>query len=151
MHYPKTALNVLQHKNLAAVHENWIENVSKGSSFPGFSTFLKDSTLALSAQEPVVEGIPLPKWLEEEAYKKLDARVDVMRQICEAIEYLHSKDIVHGNLWPKTIFVIPSHLQKTENVVKLVTFGWNTVHKYSAPESVSLFFFIVESAEYRIF
>lgn len=121
------------------VHENWTENVRKGSSFPGYSTILKDSTLALSAQE-TVEEVSLSVWLEKEAYKKLDARVNVMRQICKAMQYLHSKNIIYGNLWPKTIFVTPP--KDGKYVVKLVSFGWNTVHMYSAPESVSYSFCI---------
>jgi len=139
MHYPKKTLNKIKHRNLAAVYENWTEELPEGSLFPEFSKFLETSKLALSAQEPV-DGVNLSDWLETEAYKKLDARVDVVKQICETIEYLHSKDIVHGNLWPKTIFVTQSkNGPNAETVVKLVTFGWNTVHEYSAPESVSLF------------
>jgi len=141
MHYPIKPLKDLIHKNLATVHDNWTEDVPKGSTFPGFTKFFKDTKLALSAQTPV-EGTGLSEWLQKEAYKKLDARVDVMRQICEAIQYLHSKDIIHGNLWPKTIFVTKTKDGPTAgNVVKLVTFGWHTLHKYSAPESVRLFLF----------
>lgn len=55
---------------------------------------------------------------EEEHFKEIDA-VTYVRQICEALQYLHNLNIVHLDLKPENIVCISPN----SNQIKLIDFG----------------------------
>lgn len=76
---------------------------------PGIAGFLDGGRTA--AGEPYlvmeyVEGIPLPEW--ERRGPILAARVKLVREVAEAVEYAHEHQVVHGDLKPNNVLVTAS-------------------------------------------
>ena len=63
-----------------------------------------------------VDGLPLTAYAREHALP-LDARLQLFREICEAVQHAHGHLIVHRDLKPSNILV------KSDGRVKLVDFG----------------------------
>jgi serine/threonine protein kinase len=71
-----------------------------------------DSFLAIE----FVNGQPLDGYLEE-SRSSLDQMLELFNRICEAVGYLHSNGIVHGDIKPSNVMV------KQEATPKLLDFG----------------------------
>ena len=56
--------------------------------------------------------------LEEDKYYDEELIVDILRQICEGLRYLHRKNIAHRDIDPRNIMI-------KDGVVKLVDFGFS--------------------------
>ena len=72
--------------------------------------------------------------------------IRIMAQICGAIEYLHSKSIIHGNIQPENIFYVSQDPAADYWKIKLIDFSTTAISKmtssdpdtmYIAPETLS--------------
>jgi len=66
-----------------------------------------------------VQGIELGAWLEARGTMPFDRCLAVLKQVASAVDYLHLKGIVHGDIKPANILVDAS----ANDFVKLVDFG----------------------------
>jgi len=66
-----------------------------------------------------VQGIELGAWLEAGGTMPFDRCLAVLKQVASAVDYLHQKGIVHGDIKPANILVDAS----ANDFVKLVDFG----------------------------
>jgi|GEM_PF-2308972 len=66
-----------------------------------------------------VQGIELGTWLEAGGTMPFDRCLAVLKQVASAVDYLHQKGIVHGDIKPANILVESS----ANDFVKLVDFG----------------------------
>jgi serine/threonine protein kinase len=66
-----------------------------------------------------VKGIELGAWLEAHGTMPFDRSLAVLKQVASAVDYLHFKGIVHGDVKPANILVDAS----ANDFVKLVDFG----------------------------
>src|SRR5262245_56940246 len=64
----------------------------------------------------LVEGEPITKYCDQQRLS-IDARVQLFRKVCEAVQYAHGRLIVHRDLKPANIFVT------TTGDLKLLDFG----------------------------
>lgn len=64
----------------------------------------------------LIEGLPLDRHADAR-HLNLRARLALLRQVCEAVEYAHRRQVVHGDLKPANILVNP------QGLVKLLDFG----------------------------
>lgn len=78
----------------------------------------------LFIQMEYCEGDTLATFIEQNPYKEAEeTKWRIFTQITEALNYLHSKDLIHRDLKPQNIF-----LDKFNNV-KLGDFGLTISHK----------------------
>ncbi|TFK19511.1 hypothetical protein FA15DRAFT_674348 [Coprinopsis marcescibilis] len=63
----------------------------------------------------------VPQSLNEYAFSHIDSIPTLLRQMFEAVSYLHSHDIVHGDLNPGNVRV------RASGVIALVDFGLSRV------------------------
>src|SRR6516164_10246245 len=63
-----------------------------------------------------INGQPLTKWCDEQCLG-IRARLELFRQVLEAVEYAHEKRVIHRDLKPSNILVTESHQ------VRLLDFG----------------------------
>lgn len=68
-----------------------------------------------------LDGQPLGRVIEKNAPFEIERVINIMKQICSALDEAHSKNIVHRDLKPENIFVI----QKTglADFIKVLDFG----------------------------
>jgi eukaryotic-like serine/threonine-protein kinase len=63
-----------------------------------------------------VEGVPLKEYCDQHACS-VDERLQLMRAVCEAVQYAHSHALIHRDLKPSNIFVKP------DGTIRLLDFG----------------------------
>ena len=78
--------------------------------------FGEDSGRFFMAME-LLEGTDLKSVIARNVLADLDARLQVMEQICEAVAFAHARTIVHRDLKPANIFILPN------GQVKILDFG----------------------------
>ena len=66
---------------------------------------------------PFVEGTTLKRMVEKDGPMEYEIAVNYMVQICEALKYIHSKDILHRDVTPDNVIVTP------EQKIVLIDFG----------------------------
>lgn len=66
---------------------------------------------------PFVEGTTLKSMVEKDGPMEYEMAVNYMVQICEALSYIHSKDILHRDVTPDNVIVTP------EQKIVLIDFG----------------------------
>lgn len=66
---------------------------------------------------PFVEGVTLQSMVEKDGPMKYEMAVNYMVQICEALTYIHSKNILHRDVTPDNVIVTP------EQKIVLIDFG----------------------------
>ena len=64
-----------------------------------------------------LEGETLEKYTRADNLLPIEKCIDVMRQVCDALDYLHKHDIVHRDIKPANIMIL------TDGLVKLADFG----------------------------
>ncbi|CAL6038102.1 Kinase [Hexamita inflata] len=66
-------------------------------------------------------------------YLKIDEILNIFEQICRGVHYLHSKQVVHGDLSPQNILL---HFENRIPIVKVSDYITNSNHQqfYAAPE-----------------
>jgi|GEM_PF-48619 len=89
----------LAHPNIAQLHDG-------GMSAQGLPYFTLE----------VVEGEPITRWCDARDLG-IDARIDVLLKVCDAVHYAHRNLVVHRDLKPSNIFV------NAEGEPKLLDFG----------------------------
>jgi serine/threonine protein kinase len=89
----------LDHLNIARI-------VDGGSTASGLPYFVMD----------FVDGPPITKFCAEHDLTTRP-RLSLFRQVCDAVQYLHQKGVIHGDLKPPNILV------GNDGAVKLVDFG----------------------------
>src|SRR5687768_13468787 len=93
------AAGALSHKNIITVHDLGEEN---GQPF-----------LAME----FLEGEDLQQRLNAPTKPSLTFKIDIAIQICEGLEYAHSRGVVHRDIKPANVFIT------TAGVVKILDFG----------------------------
>ncbi|GAB4173565.1 MAG: hypothetical protein Kow0020_08840 [Wenzhouxiangellaceae bacterium] len=81
-----------------------------------------------------VDGLHIDRWCREQALS-LEQRIELMIQVCDAVQYAHSRLIVHADLKPSNVLVNP------DGEAKLVDFGiarWFAPDEADPPQSASL-------------
>lgn len=58
---------------------------------------------------PFVEGVTLKRMVENDGPMETEKAVEYMVQICRALTYIHSKDVLHRDVTPDNIIVTPEH------------------------------------------
>jgi serine/threonine protein kinase/tetratricopeptide (TPR) repeat protein len=67
-----------------------------------------------------VQGQPLTEWCDAQRFG-IPARLEIFRQVLEAVQYAHEKRVIHRDLKPSNILVTESHQ------VRLLDFGVSTL------------------------
>ena len=65
----------------------------------------------------LLTGMALPEYLAMGAAASLDAKLDLMMQVCEGLQAAHSKGVVHRDVKPSNLFV------QKDGSVKILDFG----------------------------
>ena len=72
-----------------------------------------------------IEGESLSSLLRERGQLPIDTAINIMEQICSALEYIHMKGIIHHDLKPSNILI------DTQNTIKIIDFGLSQMREYS--------------------
>lgn len=94
---------------------------------------------------PFVEGVTLQSWVEKNGPMKYEMAVNYIVRICEALSYIHSKNILHRDVTPDNIIVTPEQKtvlidfgsarkfvdNKTQKHTKLLKHGYAPLEQYS--------------------
>jgi hypothetical protein len=89
----------LQHRNIVTV----FEFAEEGNTPYIVMEFLRGTSLGARAASP----LPMP----------LEAKLDVIAQLCDALNYAHEQGIIHRDVKPANVFIL------TDGTVKLLDFG----------------------------
>jgi hypothetical protein len=65
----------------------------------------------------LLEGWPLAEYLKRQEAATLDAKLDLMVQMCEGLAAAHSQGVIHRDLKPSNLFV------QTDGLLKIYDFG----------------------------
>jgi len=110
----------LQFESDLVFHERFRREEALGQrlSHPSIIKFLppRDKSRMYIAME-LVEGKSLRALLQPQRPLGVDQALDLARQLCEALVYLHGRRVVHRDLKPENVLVLP------DGRVKLLDFG----------------------------
>jgi serine/threonine-protein kinase len=122
------AIAKLPHPNIVTVHDA-----------------VQDGDLQYIVME-YIDGQDLKQWIKSDAPMRIGRALDILVQICTAVGYAHDKGILHCDLKPQNVLVLPN------DQVKVTDFGiaralsatstqprskaWGTPH-YAPPELVA--------------
>jgi serine/threonine protein kinase len=65
----------------------------------------------------LLEGRPLAEYLQSDAAQSIDAKIDLMMQICEGLQNAHQRGIIHRDIKPNNLLVLG------DGTLKIVDFG----------------------------
>ena len=83
-----------------------------------------------------LEGLPLRKYIRSKQLSYMQV-MHLSLQICDILQYAHSKGIVHRDLKPDNIFVEPPNKQIPYDHVKLLDFGLARMTKDNATSKLT--------------
>jgi serine/threonine protein kinase len=89
------------------IHPNIVRIISSGETASGQAFIVME----------LLDGVSIRTVLDTEGVFEPTRAVKVTREICRALEALHSKDIIHRDVKPSNIMLDPS------NIAKIVDFG----------------------------
>ena len=98
----RQALAIMDHPNIAKVFE-------AGTTASGRPYFVME----------LVQGTPITKFCDNQK-QGIDERLDLFRQVCNAVQHAHQKGIIHRDLTPNNILVT---LQNDKPLPKVIDFG----------------------------
>ncbi|MEJ2703727.1 MAG: serine/threonine-protein kinase, partial [Sedimentisphaerales bacterium] len=98
----RQALAVLDHPNIARVFEG-------GTTEAGRPYFVME----------LVKGLPITEYCDREKLG-IDERLELSKQVCNALQHAHQKGIVHRDLKPSNVLV---SLQEDQATPKIIDFG----------------------------
>ena len=104
-------------------------NLLKGlnnSHIPRIIDIIDDGVNIFVVQE-FVQGVSLEKRLEEEKKFSQEIVVDWMKQMCNVLYYLHSRDVIHRDIKPGNIMWAPS--SEGAGHITLIDFGIGRTYK----------------------
>jgi translation initiation factor 2-alpha kinase 3 len=84
------------------------------------------SIMYLYIQQELCQKRTLREWLRTEEKRDLRTIVNLFGQIVEAVEYVHSKKLIHRDLKPGNIFLAGSSHSSGEEHLKIGDFGLAT-------------------------
>ena len=107
------ALAQLEHPGIAAIHE-------AGRTEDGRHYFAMEQ----------VRGVPLHEHIKDKPGRDdIETRLKLFARICHAVDYAHKRGVIHRDLNPSNVFVIPSDQKKEaepaggETQIKILDFG----------------------------
>ncbi len=98
----RQALTLFDHPNIAKI-------LDAGATTAGMPYFVME----------YIEGIPITKYCDREHFK-IEERLNIFKEVCNAIHYAHQKGIIHRDLKPSNILVA---MQDKKAVAKVIDFG----------------------------
>eukprot|EP01080_Neovahlkampfia_damariscottae_P008900 gene8900-848_t len=141
-----TTLNDLDHENILIPNQKNFENKNG----------LNGKVTYLQMIEPYCELGNLTKYLTPKSpksrYKKKvteEELINIAIQIVKGLNYLHSKNIIHGNIKPQNVLLTRKvdKVQKSNPIVKLADYGLSSTNEffiggnyYFAPENDNMTF-----------
>ncbi len=112
----------MEQEILARLHHPNIARLYDGGIVPGGTPYLIME---------FVEGIPVDEYCNRNRLS-LDARLELFRDVCLAVQYAHTNLVIHRDLKPQNILVT------REGIVKILDFG---VAKFINPEATEITLF----------
>lgn len=97
-----------------------------------------DEALAFIAMERL-RGVSLAQRLEETGPLHADAAVDIARQVAAALDAAHRADVLHRDLKPDNIFLVPDPKLPVNERVKVLDFGLAKIGRAGHTELGSVF------------
>ncbi|XP_072533548.1 interferon-induced, double-stranded RNA-activated protein kinase isoform X7 [Salminus brasiliensis] len=105
------ALAKLEHANIVRYHTSWIEETAyRVESSDSYSTSNSSEGDFLYIQMELCEGDTLRAWIDTSLKLKQDQErrqeaVHIMKQVLEAVKYVHSTNHIHRDLKPENIML----------------------------------------------
>jgi serine/threonine protein kinase len=65
----------------------------------------------------LLSGLPLAEFLQTPAGQTLDAKLDLMMQVCEGLQVAHSRGVIHRDIKPSNLFILQ------DGTLKVLDFG----------------------------
>jgi serine/threonine-protein kinase len=76
-----------------------------------------------------LEGMPLSRRLAEHGQLEVAKTLDILRQVGDALDAAHSIDVVHRELTPEHLFLVPDAVAPGGERVKVMGFGIATMRR----------------------
>lgn len=119
-------------------------NLLKGlnnSHIPRIIDIIEDDLHIFVIQE-LIQGISLEDLLEEQHKVQQEIVVDWMKQMCNVLYYLHSKDIIHRDIKPGNIMYAPTMSDDGDNSaghITLIDFGIGRTYKKGKSRDTAMY------------
>lgn len=65
----------------------------------------------------LLHGVPLGEYMQRPESRTLDTKLDLMMQICEGLQIAHERGVIHRDVKPNNLFVLP------DGSLKILDFG----------------------------
>lgn len=103
------AAAMLRHPNVVAIYD--------------FAEAAKDGQVPAYIVMELIHGEPLREILQREGKIELDRACSMMRDICAGVGAGHKREVVHRDIKPDNIIVIPADEDEDREKMKVVDFG----------------------------
>jgi serine/threonine protein kinase len=120
-----------QHKNVVTVYDVYSFNsklfvFDSNAILDSISLLNEDHNIYGIVMEYIPESKTLDKFLNENLNFSYQQKCQILSQVCDGLEKIHSLDVVHGDIKPKNIIV-----DNSQNV-RILDFGVSTSHNNKA-------------------